>query len=181
MDAGVEATFGSQRFLGRLTYFNNQYNDQVAFKSSGPGIDGKPDYINIDGSKASGVEIEGVLQRPVHGVTASAGYALVATEVVAFVSTSEQFQPGQPLLRRPKHSAILRASYARGRATVNFNLRYVGQRHDAAFLGLSAIVSPQFPTARSVDITVNPAYTVSWLGGGRLGAGSSAIRFGTGS
>jgi hypothetical protein len=52
----------------------------------------------------------------------------------------------------------------RGRATVNFNLRYVGQRHDAAFLGLSAVVSPQFPTGRSVDITVNPAYTVSWLG-----------------
>jgi outer membrane cobalamin receptor len=60
---------------------------------------------------------------------------------------------------------MLRANYARGRATVNFNLRYVGQRHDAAFLGLSAVVSPQFPTGRSVDITVNPAYTVSWLGG----------------
>ena len=24
---------------------------------------------------------------------------------------------------------------------------------------------PQFPTGRSVDITVNPAYTVAWLGG----------------
>ena len=80
-----------------------------------------------------------MLQRPIAGFTASAGYALVDTEVVAFVSTSEQFQPGQPLLRRPKHSAMLRANYARGRATVNFNLRYVGQRHDAAFLGLSAV------------------------------------------
>ena len=165
IDAGGEVTFDSQRVLARVTYFDNAFNDQVAFKSSGPGIDGKPDYINIDGSKASGVEIEGVLQRPLHGVTASAGYALVATEVVAFVSTSEQFQPGQPLLRRPKHSAILRASYARGRATVNFNLRYVGQRHDAAFLGLAAVPSPQFPTGRAVDITVNRGYTVSWLGG----------------
>jgi outer membrane receptor protein involved in Fe transport len=106
-----------------------------------------------------------VLQRPIDGFTASAGYALVDTEVVAFVSTSEQFQPGQPLLRRPKHSAILRASYTRGRGTVNFNLRYVGQRHDAAFLGLSAVPSPQFPAGRAVDITVNPGYTVSWLGG----------------
>ena len=106
-----------------------------------------------------------MLQRPIAGFTASAGYAFVDTRVVAFVSTSEQFQPGQPLLRRPKHSAMLRASYSRGRATVNFNMRYVGQRHDAAFLGLSAVVSPQFPTGRSVDITVNPAYTVSWLGG----------------
>lgn len=165
IDAGAEITFDSQRFLGRVTYFDNAFNDQVAFKSTGPGLDGKPDFINIDGSQANGWELEGVLQRPVAGFTASAGYALVDTKVVAFVSTSEQFQPGQPLLRRPKHSAVLRAHYSRGRADVNFNVRYVGQRHDAAFLGLSAVVSPQFPTGRSVDITVNPGYTVSWLGG----------------
>jgi vitamin B12 transporter len=165
IDAGAEITFDNQRVLARVTYFDNAFNDQVAFKSTGPGLDGKPDYINIDGSQAKGWELEAVLQRPIDGFTASAGYALVDTEVVAFVSTSEQFQPGQPLLRRPKHSAVLRASYTRGRATVNFNLRYVGQRHDAAFLGLSAVASPQFPTGRSVDITVNPGYTVSWLGG----------------
>jgi len=165
-DAGGEITFADQRVLARVTYFDNAFNDQVAFKSTGFSLDGKPDYINIDGSKANGWELEGVLQRPVAGFTASAGYALVDTRVVAFVSTSEQFQPGQPLLRRPKHSAVLRATYARGRATINFNMRYVGQRHDAAFLGLSIVgPSPQFLAGRSVDITVNPAYTVSWLGG----------------
>ena len=165
IDAGAEATFDSQRVLARATYFDNRFNDQVAYKSTGFGLDGKPDFINIDGSKANGWELEGALQRPINGFTASAGYAFVDTEVVTFVSTSEQFQPGQPLLRRPKHSAMLRANYSRGRATVNFNVRYVGQRHDAAFLGLSAVVSPQFPAGRSVDITVNPGYTVSWLGG----------------
>jgi outer membrane cobalamin receptor len=165
IDAGAEVTFDRQRVLARVTYFDNRFNDQVAYKSTGPGLDGKPDYTNIDGSKANGWELEAVLQRPIAGFTASAGYAFVDTKVVAFVSTSEQFQPGQPLLRRPKHSAVLRASYARGRATVNFNLRYVGERHDAAFLGLSAVPSAQFPSGRSVDITVNPAYTVSWLGG----------------
>jgi vitamin B12 transporter len=165
IDAGAEITFVDQRVLARVTYFDNAFNDQVAFKSTGFSLDGRPDYINIDGSKANGWELEGVLQRPVAGFTASAGYALVDTKVVAFVSTSEQFQPGQPLLRRPKHSAVLRTTYARGRATVNFNMRYVGQRHDAAFLGLSVVVSPPLLAARSVDITVNPAYTVSWLGG----------------
>ena len=165
IDAGAEITFGSQRVLGRVTYFDNAFNDQVAYKSTGFSLDGKPDFINIDGSQANGWEIEGVLQRPIAGFTASAGYALVDTKVVAFVSTSEQFQPGQPLLRRPKHSARLRANYSRGRATLNVNLRYVGQRHDAAFLGLSIVASPQFPTGRPVDITVNPGYTVSWFGG----------------
>ena len=165
IDAGAEMTFDRQRLLARVTYFDNAFNDQVAFKSTGPGLDGKPDYINIDGSKANGWELEGVLQRPIAGFTASAGYAFVDTEVVAFVSTSEQFQPGQPLLRRPKHSGMLRASYSRGRATVNFNMRFVGQRHDAAFLGLAVAVSPPLASARSVDITVNPAYDVAWLGG----------------
>ena len=165
IDAGAEITFARQRVLARVTYFDNHFNDQVAFKSTGPGVDGKPDYINIDGSKANGWEIEGALQRPVAGFSASAGYAFVDTRVVAFVSTSEQFQPGQPLLRRPKHSAMLRASYVRGRATVSVNVRHVGDRDDAAFLGLAAVVSPQFPAGRAVDITVNPGYTVSWLGG----------------
>lgn len=175
MDAGVEATFDSRRFLGRVTWFNNAYDDQVAFKSSGPGVDGKPDFINIDGSEAKGWELEGALQKPVAGgLTASAGYALVDSKVVAFASTSEQFQPGQPLLRRPRHSATLRLTYSRGRALASFNLRYVGQRHDAAFLGLSAVSSPRFPDGRSVDITVNPAYTLLWLGGEvRLAPGAS--------
>jgi vitamin B12 transporter len=177
VDAGVEATFDSQRFLGRVTYFNNAYNDQVAFKSTGPGLDGKPDFINIDGSEAEGWELEGGLQKPVAGgLTASGGYALVDTKVVAFVSTSEQFQPGQPLLRRPKHAAMMRLTYSRGRGMLNFNLRYVGQRHDAAFLGLSAVPSAQFPTGRPVDITVNPGYTLLWLGGEvRLARNASAF------
>ena len=98
------------------------------------------------------------------------------TKVIAFVSTSEQFQPGQPLLRRPKHSAMMRLNYSRGRGVINFNLRYVGQRHDASFLGLSAVVSSQFPTGRPVDITVNPAYTLLWLGGEmRLAPSASAF------
>src|SRR4029079_4043187 len=89
VDAGIEATFNSQRFLGRVTYFNNQYNDQVAFKSTGPGLDGKPDFINIDGSAAKGWEVEGGLQKAVAGgFTATIGYAYVDTRVVAFVSTS---------------------------------------------------------------------------------------------
>jgi vitamin B12 transporter len=166
IDAGFETTFDRQRLLVRVTYFDNAYNDQVAFKSSGPGVDGRPDFINIDGSEAKGWEIEGAVQKPVAGgLTASGAYALVDTRVVAFVSTSEQFQPGQPLLRRPKHAAMMRLTYARGRAAVNVNLRYVGQRHDAAFLGLSIVPSPQFPASRPVDITVNPAYTLVWLGG----------------
>ena len=161
IDVGTEMTFSDQRWLTRVTYFDNNYKDQVAFQfSPGFGGDGIPDYINIAGSKANGVELEVGLQRPIGGVTVSATYALVDTEVVATVSTSEQFQPGQPLLRRPKHSGTVRVNYTRGRGSLHLNLRAVSERHDAAFTGLARVSD-----GRSVDITVNPGYTVIGVGG----------------
>ena len=115
LDAGAELTFDDQRWLARLTWFNNDYENQIAYSpSAGRGGDGVADYVNIDGSRADGIEFEFGLQRPLGGLTASASYALVDTEVVTNVSTSEQFQPGQPLLRRPLHSGNLRVGYARG-------------------------------------------------------------------
>ena len=161
VDVGAEITFDDQRWLTRVTYFDNTYEDQVAFMfSPGFGGDGIPDYLNIAGSEANGVELEVGLQRPVEGVTASATYALVDTEVVATVSTSEQFQPGQPLLRRPKHSGTVRVNYTRGRGSLYLNLRAVSERHDAAFIGLARVSD-----GRSVDITVNPGYTLVSVGG----------------
>jgi len=161
IDAGAELTLNSQRWLGRITYFDNRYDAQVAFRSSGPSGDGRPDYLNIDGSKAHGLELEWALQRAWLGLIASGSYSLVDTKVVTFVSTSEQFEPGQPLLRRPKRAATTRLTYVRGRSAVHFDMRYVGRRHDSSFLFMS---SPQFP-GRSIDISVNPAYMLVGVGG----------------
>ena len=160
-DAGAELTFFDQRWLARATWFRNDYTEQIAYAPSlGGGGDGVADYVNIDGSRATGLELEFALQRPVGGLTAGASYALVDTEVVANVNTSEQFQPGQPLLRRPRHSGHLRVGYTRGRASLHLNLRVTGDRHDSAFLGLQRVSD-----GRAVDITVNPGYTLLTLGG----------------
>lgn len=165
-DGGIELTVMAQRLRTTVTYFDNRYRDQVAFQSSGGfGRDGRPDFLNIAGSKASGWELEGVLQRPLAGVTAAATYALVDTDVTATTSTSEQFQPGQPLLRRPRHAGSFRIRYEKARTGVNLDARIVGRRHDAAFLGLAAVPSPQFPAGRPVDLTVNPGYAVVGIGG----------------
>ena len=162
-DAGVEATFADQRFFARATYFNNDYLDQIAFRSGFAG-DGIAEYINIDGSKADGWEFEWALQRPVAGLTASAHYAHVDHRVVTNLSTSQQFQPGQPLLRRPRHSGSIRASLVRGRLTVNADARIVGDRHDHSFLSLRTVPNAQLPSAITTDITVNPGYTVVGVG-----------------
>lgn len=162
-DIGVEATFASQRLLATATYFDNDYVDQIAFRSGVAG-DGIPEYINIDGSKATGLELELALQQPVAGFTAMATYALVDNEVVTNVSTSQQFQPGQPLLRRPRHSGTIRVAYTIGRASVYANARIVGQRHDNSFLSLRTVPNASRPTAFTTDITVNPGYTVAGIG-----------------
>jgi outer membrane cobalamin receptor len=161
-DIGVEATFADQFLRAAVTYFDNSYKDQIAFRSGVVG-DGVPEFINIDGSKADGWELEAAIQRPVAGFTASGSYSLVDTRVVTNVSTSQQFQPGQPLLRRPKHSGIVRAGYSYDRVSVNFDLRLVGDRHDNSFLSLRTVPNAARPTAITTDITVNPGYAVGGI------------------
>ena len=88
---------------------------------------------------------------------------LVDTEVVTNQITSQQFQPGQPLLRRPRHSGSFRAAYSKGRATVNFSLRMIGDRFDSSF-SLRTVLNVERPNPITTDITVNPGYVVAALG-----------------
>jgi vitamin B12 transporter len=162
-DLGIETTFADQRLRTTFTFFRNDFSDQISFRF-GPVGDGIPEFINIDGSKASGIELELALQRPFSGFTAVGTYSYVDSEVVTNQSTSQQFQPGQPLLRRPRHAGSLRAAYTLGRATVNFNLRMIGDRFDNSFLFLSTVPNVERPTALTTDITVNPGYVVAALG-----------------
>ncbi len=163
-DAGVELTVDSQRVRIAMTYFDSQYEDQVAFSPTGFTPDGLPDFINVNGSEASGWEFEAALQRPVVGITAAGTYSYVDTQVTATRSTSQQFQPGQPLLRRPTHSGTFRVGYQRGPARLSLNVRAVGQRHDSGFLFLTSVPTAAFAQAVPVDTTVNAGYTVVGLG-----------------
>jgi vitamin B12 transporter len=156
----VEVTLSDQRVRASATAFNNRYRDQVEFRSTSPFFapDGQPDFINIAGSNAHGVELEGALQRAFMGVTALASYAYVPTRVIASTSGDQQFQPGQPLLRRPRHSGMFRVGYERGPVSVNWDTRIVGQRHDSSFLSLAT------PSFTFTEISFNPRYTVSGFG-----------------
>jgi vitamin B12 transporter len=158
-DVGVEATFVDERFRALVTYFNNDFRDQVAYRGGEAG-DGIPEYINIDGSKADGWEVEAGLQRPMAGVTAAATYTFVDHRVVTNLSTSQQFQPGQPLLRRPRHAGSVRVGYVLGRVGASFDARIVGDRHDNSFLFLRTVPNAARPSAITTDITVNPGHTV---------------------
>lgn len=160
IDLGVEVTFADQRGRATAALFNNHYRDQIEFRSTSPFFapDGQVDYLNIAGSNAHGLELDGALQRPYKGVTAALTYAFVETEVVETVDFDAQFRPGQPLLRRPRHSATIRINYDNGPVGVHWDTRFVGDRHDSSFIGL---LTPSFDSG---EISVNPGYTVSGLG-----------------
>ena len=160
IDLGVEVTLADQRVRAGATVFNNRYRDQVEFRTTNPFFapDGEPDFINIAGSNAHGVELEGALQRAYMGVTALVTYAYVPTEVISTTNSDQQFQPGQPLLRRPRHSGMFRVGYERGPVAVNWDTRVAGQRHDSSFLSLAT------PSFTFTEISFNPGYTVSGFG-----------------
>jgi outer membrane cobalamin receptor len=162
-DLGAELTFVDQRLRTSVTYFNNAYRDQVAYRF-GPTGDGVPEYINIDGSDADGWEFEAGLQRPLHGVSVSGTYSYVDTRVVAALGTSQQFQPGQPLLRRPRHSGSVRAGYSAGRVSVHGDVLFIGDRHDNSFLFFETLPNAFMPAPVFTDITVNPGYVVAGAG-----------------
>jgi len=166
VDGAVEATFAAERLRAGATVFDSHYTDLVEFRSSNPffRLDGVPDYINVAGAKARGVELEGALQRPVAGITASASYTFLSSEVTETVNTGVQFQPGQPLLRRPRHSGSVRAAYQVARVTAYGEVRVVGERHDSSFLFLSTVAGPNVAGGVTTDITVNPGYTVGNIG-----------------
>ena len=160
MAVGVEVTLADQRVRATAAVFDNHSRDQIEFRTTSPFFapDGKSDYLNIAGSNAHGVELEGALQRPYKGVTAVLTYAFVPTEVIETTDLDAQFRPGQPLLRRPKHSGTIRVNYGNGPVGVHWDTRIVGDRHDSSFIGL------QTPSSESGEISFNPGYTVSGLG-----------------
>lgn len=158
VDAGTEITLAAQRMAARATYFDNRYRDQVAYKGTSFSLDGLPDYLNIEGATARGLELELALQRPIWGVSAAAAYTFMDTTITSTVSANAEFQQGQSLLRRPRHSGTARVAYERGAVGLHLTGRFVGQRHDAAFLGLQAPAQRNIAGPRSVDITLNPGY-----------------------
>jgi outer membrane cobalamin receptor len=162
-DMGAEATFARERVRATVTRFDNAYRDQVAFRF-GPVGDGIPEYVNIDGSDADGWELEAALQRAVAGVTVAGTYSHVETRVVTALSTSQQFQPGQPLLRRPRHSGTIRGAYTAGRITARGDVLFVGDRHDNSFLSLQTVPNTTMPSTLFTGLTVNPGYVVAGLG-----------------
>ncbi len=138
------------RAVLRGTYFGQRFVDMIDYNATP--APGDPNYSNVARASADGVEL-GVQLMPEQRFTASASYTYLSATVTrsGFDSASGALlAAGQPLVRRPKHSAWLALTYAPvNRGTVSLAMTYVGVRQDRDFLRAS---SPRVPLPSYVRV-----------------------------
>jgi outer membrane receptor protein involved in Fe transport len=131
-EAGFEQKLFAGRWALNAAYFNNLFHDQI---EAVPTSSGAYQFFNLEQSFAQGTEVE--LQgriRPRLALTTA--YTYTSTEILEGPQ-SYPFAPGDPLLRRPKHSATALFSYLGTRWGGNLAGSFVGPRPDSDFYGFN--------------------------------------------
>jgi vitamin B12 transporter len=135
-EAGIEQGMFNGRYTLSAVYFNNFFRNQIDFAIVDPNtFTGQ--YQNIDKSLAHGAEIQ-IAGRLNSRLSLNGSYLYTSSQILlqpfAFDSLH---QPGQPLLRRPKHSGNLLLTYLGTRWGANLGGSFVGRRADSDFLGFN--------------------------------------------
>jgi vitamin B12 transporter len=135
-EAGFEQKLFAGRWALNATYFNNLFHDQI---DAIPNPSGQYQFFNLGQSFAQGAEVE--LQGRIRPrLSLATAYTYTSTEILACKPGSPcsppPYAPGDPLLRRPKHSATEMLSYLGNRWGGNLSGSFVGRRPDSDFDGL---------------------------------------------
>jgi vitamin B12 transporter len=132
-EAGVEQSFLSGRFALDAVYYNNLFKDQIDFSCCDDQFRGQ--YVNINKSMAHGVEMQ-LRGRISSRLSLNSGYLYTSSQILEQpLAFDDLHKPGQPLLRRPKHSGNLLLTYTGSRWGANLGGTFVGRRLDSDFLG----------------------------------------------
>ena len=135
-EAGFEQRLFAGRWALNATYFNNLFHDQI---EAIPNPTGEYQFFNLERSFAHGAEFE--LQGRIRSrFSLTTAYTYTSTQILEnptctqAIPCSFPYAPGDPLLRRPKHSATTLLSYLGTRWGANLGGSFVGRRPDDAFL-----------------------------------------------
>ena len=137
-----EASFEQKMFAGRwalgATYFNNLFHDQIEALPTPTGV---YQFFNLEQSFAQGAEFE--LQGRIRSrLSLTTVYTYTSTEILENPQCTQPnpcgfpYAPGDPLFRRPKHSATTLLSYLGTQWGANLGGSFVGRRPDDAFLSI---------------------------------------------
>ncbi len=146
-EAGVLQNFLSNRYTFSAAYFNNSFRHLIGGATDPSTF--ITQYVNIDEAFAHGAEIE-LQGRITSRLSMNTGYTYTSTQILqAPLCTPANFcdpllAAGQPLLRRPKHSATALLNYLGGRWGGNVGASFVGRRPDSDFDGFGIDHSPGY-------------------------------------
>jgi vitamin B12 transporter len=133
-EAGFSQTFYAGKYAFSATYYNNLFRHQIDFAILDPAtFTGQ--YENINKSMAHGAEVE-FQGRPASRVAFTLAYNYASTQILEQPFAFDPLHlPGQPLLRRPRHSGSFLLNYIARRWGGNLGVSAVGRRADSDFLG----------------------------------------------
>lgn len=131
------------RFVLVANYFNNLFHDQIEFVTVNPNTF-QGQYVNLQKSLAHGAEVE-LQSRLTQRLSWNTSYTYTSTQILQAPPGS--FPPdaaGDPLLRRPRHSATTLLSYLGPRWGGNLGGSFVGRRPDSDFDGFGINHTPGY-------------------------------------
>ncbi len=119
VEAGVDQALARERLLLGVTAFYNRYDDLIV--AVGTALKDASQYRtdNISNARSQGVELSAAL-RGGRNLSVRLSYTFLSTAILAvdgLGTAPPPFAVGQPLLRRPRHSAALDLVYTRSSVT----------------------------------------------------------------
>jgi vitamin B12 transporter len=135
-EAGFQQDFFSGKYVLNATYFNNLFRDQINYETVNP-TTFVGEYFNVNEAFAQGAEV-GLQAKLRSQLLLNTAYTYTSTQILDNPAPIDsQYNPGQPLLRRPKHSATMLLSYLGTRWGANLSGSFVGRRPDDDFYGFN--------------------------------------------
>jgi vitamin B12 transporter len=134
-EAGFQQDFVSNKYELTGTYFNNLFRDQINYVTTNVPPNYPGEYVNVNQAFAQGAEV--VLRAKLRPrILLNTAYTYTSSQYLDNPTPFDPiYNPGQPLLRRPKHSATTLLSYLGNHWGANLGGSFVGRRADSDFDG----------------------------------------------
>jgi vitamin B12 transporter len=165
-EAGIEQALVDGALTLRATWFDQEFGDLIQYTGAPPAL-GDPNFYNVAEASSRGMEIDVDGRRGVmHG---GASWTWLDTKVLDAgfdEGAGATFVEGERLIRRPSHTASVRAGVSLADVTVTAEGRFVGKRDDRDFATFPA--SPTVLPSYAL-VSVGGTWTISHAAGRRPG------------
>jgi len=133
-EAGLQQLFFKDKYEFNATYFNNLFRDQINYVTVNP-VTFVGEYVNVNQAFAQGAELA-FRAKLRSRLLLDTAYTYLSSQYLDNPAPIDPtYSPGQPLLRRPKHSATTLLTYVGSRWGANLGGSFVGRRSDSDFFG----------------------------------------------